>query len=104
MLLFHNRCTYSAVKIRAETLNKIKYVLRQAGKGYLVLVEDNSDTPGDHNNNQKPDCQLAINEKGEYEILDTSGLSITNRCTVKIRHRLYNERNQNVGKWNTSGR
>jgi hypothetical protein len=68
-----------------EALNKIKYVLPQAGKGCLVLVEDNSDTPGNDNNNQKPDYQLAINEKGEYEILDTSGLSIENiRPSIKI--------------------
>jgi len=105
----HNTAICEAATVQSkfeqkEALNKIKYVLPQAGKGYLVLVEDNSDTPGDDNNNKKHDYQLPINEKGEYEILDTSGLSISNRCTVKIRHRLYNERNQNVGKWKTSGR
>ena len=67
-----------------EALNKIKDVLPQAGKGYLVLVEDN-DNIGNDSNNQKPDYQLAINEKGEYEILDPSGLSIENiRPHIKI--------------------
>jgi Caspase domain len=67
-----------------EALSKIKDALPEAGKGYLVLVEDNNNI-GNDGNNQKPDYQLAINEKGEYEILDPSGLPIVNiRPPIKI--------------------
>jgi hypothetical protein len=64
-----------------EGLNKIKDALPRADKGYLVLFEDNNS----NDNNQKPDYQVAINEKGEYEIRDPSGLSIENlRPPIKI--------------------
>lgn len=52
-----------------EALDKIKDVLLKVGKGFLLLVEGNNVKI----DNQRPDYQLAVNEKGEYEIWDQSG-------------------------------
>jgi hypothetical protein len=57
-------------------------MLPEISNGYLVLVgNDNSN----NQDNQNLDYQVAINEKGEYEIWDQSGLPIENiRPTIKI--------------------
>ena len=56
-----------------EALNKIKDALLKSDRDYLVLIEDN-----DSKDTQKPDYQVAINENGEYQILNQSGLPIQN--------------------------
>ena len=73
LVLQHNNKEIPIAK-QMEALDKIKDALPKAGKGYLVLVEDNNIGI----DNQRPDYQSAINEKGEYEIWDQSGLPIEN--------------------------
>ena len=64
-----------------EALNKIRNILPEIDRGYLELVRDDNNTK----DNQKPDYQVAVNEKGEYEIWDLSGLPIENiRPPIKI--------------------
>ena len=65
-----------SIQNQKEAFNKIRDVLPETGKGYLVLLEDNNNISD--KDNQKPDYQVAINEKGEYEIWDQSGLPIEN--------------------------
>jgi len=74
LVLRHNVKEIPIAK-QIEALDKIKDALPKAGKGYLVLVEDKKI---DNDDNQRPDFQLAVNEKGEYEIWDQSGLPIEN--------------------------
>jgi len=84
-LVSHQNNKQIPIENQKEALNKIKDALPKAGKGYLELIEDNNNSIGNDGNNQKPDYQLAVNEKGEYEILDPSGLSIENiRPPIKI--------------------
>ena len=67
-----------SISDQKEALNKIRDVLPETGKGYLVLLEYDDNNKISNKDNQKPDYQVAINEKGEYEILDQSGLPIEN--------------------------
>ncbi len=56
-----------------EALNAIGAVMQRDASGYLVLIEDGSEYDP-----QRPDYQISVNDKGEYDILDPSGAAIEN--------------------------
>jgi hypothetical protein len=53
--------------------NSVKVIISSAGKGFVELVEMNEGT-----DIPTTDYQIAINSKGEYEIWDSTGISIPN--------------------------
>jgi Caspase domain len=56
----------SSSKQQEEASNKIKAAIRETGTGFMMLAEDD----------KRADYQVAINNKGEYEIWDPAGISI----------------------------